>query len=96
MPLSALLGHGDKAMVGISGGPAALRAEDVSLVGLRDLDLPERQHIKKWGLSAFTMRALDERGLRNVLEEAIGVITKPFDPMKLADEVSSLWESRDG
>lgn len=76
MPLAALLGHGDKAMVGISGGPAALRAEDVSLVGLRDLDLPERQHIKKWGLSAFTMRALDERGLRTVLEEAISVITK--------------------
>lgn len=76
MPLAALLGHGDKAMVGISGGPAALRTEDVALVGLRDLDAPERQHVKKWGLAAFTMRALDERGLRSVLEEAIGVITR--------------------
>lgn len=76
MPLAALLGYGDKAMVGISGESPALRASDVSLVGLRDLDVPERTHIKKWGLSAFTMRALDERGLRSVLEEAIAVVTK--------------------
>jgi arginase len=76
MPLAALLGNGDKAMAGISGGPAALRASDVALVGLRDLDAPERTHIKKWGLSAFTMRALDERGIRSVMEEAIAVATK--------------------
>jgi arginase family enzyme len=36
----------------------------VALVGLRDLDAAERTHIHKWGLSAFTMRALDERGVR--------------------------------
>jgi arginase len=75
MPLAALLGHGDKAMVGISGHQHALRASDVALIGLRDLDVPERQHIKKWGLSAFTMRSLDEKGTRNVIEEAIKVAT---------------------
>ena len=26
---------------------------------------------------------------------ALGVITKPFDPMRLADQVRHLWESRD-
>lgn len=73
MPLAALLGHGDKAMAGISGAAPALRASDVALVGLRDLDVPERQHIQKWGLSAFTMRSLDEKGTRKVIEEAIHV-----------------------
>src|SRR5690606_32319743 len=62
MPLAALLGHGDKAMSGIAGDAPALRASDVALVGLRDLDKPERNHIRKWGLAAYTMRALDERG----------------------------------
>jgi arginase len=76
MPLAALLGNGDKAMAGIAGGGAALKTSDVALVGLRDLDVPERTHIKKWGLSAFTMRTLDERGVRGVLEEAIRIITK--------------------
>ncbi|MCE9602903.1 MAG: arginase [Gemmatimonadetes bacterium] len=76
MPLAALLGYGDKAMSGIAGVKSALRGSDVALVGLRDLDGPERAHIKKWGLSAFSMRALDERGIHKVMEDAIAVATR--------------------
>ena len=76
MPLAALLGNGDKAMSSIAGEQPALKSSDVALVGLRDLDQPERNHIRKWGLSAFTMRALDERGVRMVMEEAIAVATR--------------------
>jgi arginase len=46
MPLAALLGNGDKVMAGIAGAGAAIRASDVALIGLRDLDQPERTHIK--------------------------------------------------
>jgi arginase len=86
MPLAALLGNGDKAMAAIAGPAAALKGSDVALVGLRDLDQPERQHIKKWGLSAYSMRALDERGVRAVIEEAIAVATK---------NTAGLWVSFD-
>lgn len=86
MPLAALLGFGDAAMVGLAGDSPALRTTDVSLVGLRDLDAAERTHIKRWKLSAFTMRALDERGVRNVLEDAITVATK---------DTAGLWVSFD-
>ena len=87
MPLAALLGHGDKAMSSVAGaGGAALRASNVALVGLRDLDDSERDHIRKWNLSAFTMRALDERGVRSVMEEAIAIATK---------DAGGLWVSFD-
>lgn len=86
MPLAALLGFGDAAMAGLAGDAPALRTSDVSLVGLRDLDAAERTHIKRWKLSAFTMRALDERGVRNVLEDAITVATK---------DTGGLWVSFD-
>ncbi len=86
MPLAALLGYGDKAMVELAGAAPALRTSDLSLVGLRDLDAAERTHIKKWKLSAFTMRALDERGVRSVLEEAIAVATR---------DTAGLWVSFD-
>ncbi|MBA3853089.1 MAG: arginase [Gemmatimonas sp.] len=86
MPLAALLGFGDAAMVGLAGNAPALRTSDLALVGLRDLDAAERTHIKKWKLSAFTMRALDERGVRGVLEEAIAVATK---------DTAGLWVSFD-
>jgi arginase len=76
MPLAALLGYGDRAMVGISGKAGAIRASDVALVGLRDLETAEQGHVRKWNLSAFTMRALDERGVRTVMEEAIQIATR--------------------
>jgi len=73
MPMAALLGHGDRAMASIAGGTAALRASDVALVGVRDLDDSEKAHVRKWNLATFTMRALDERGVRAVMEEAIAI-----------------------
>jgi arginase len=75
MPLAALLGHGDKVMTGLSGGAGAVRASDVALVGQRDLDGAEQSHVKKWNLSCLTMRAIDERGIRTVMEEAIAIAT---------------------
>lgn len=86
MPLAALLGHGDKAMSSIGGAQPSLRAEDVALVGLRDLDDSEREHIQKWKLTALSMRALDERGVRAVMEEAIAVATR---------DAAGLWVSFD-
>jgi arginase len=86
MPLAALLGFGDAAMVSLAGDSPALRTSDLALVGLRDLDAAERTHIKRWKLSAFTMRALDERGVRQVLEDAIAVATK---------DTAGLWVSFD-
>jgi arginase len=86
MPLAALLGFGDAAMVGLAGNAPALRTSDLALVGLRDLDAAERSHIKKWKLAAFTMRTLDERGLRGVLEEAITIATR---------DTAGLWVSFD-
>ena len=73
MPLAHLLGHGDQALSSVGGQSPALRPEHVALVGIRDLDSAERDHIRKWKLSAFTIRAVDERGVRRVMEEAIAV-----------------------
>jgi len=71
MPLAHLLGHGDHEFAHVGGASPALHADRVALVGVRDLDTPEREHATAWGLRVLTMRALDERGVRNVMEEAI-------------------------
>lgn len=73
MPLAHLLGHGEPALASVAGHGPAVRAENVALVGIRDLDLPERRHAADWNLRVFTMRSLDERGVRSVMEEAITV-----------------------
>ena len=72
MPLAHLLGHGDPAFSHIAGAHApAVLAEHVALVGVRDLDSAERDNARDWKLRVLTMRAIDERGVRSVMQEAI-------------------------
>ena len=77
MPLAHLLGHGDANFAGIAaglGGPSpAILPGHVALIGVRDLDEPERRHLRDWGVATFTMRAIDERGLRTVMQEALAI-----------------------
>jgi len=82
MPLAHLLGHGDAEFRAIAGDPPgvpALGVSDLALVGIRDLDPPERQAIREWGLTCYTMRDIDEIGLSEALRRAIGAITASTD-----------------
>jgi arginase len=73
MPLAHLLGHGDRRLAGIAKPGPAVRAENVAIVGARDLDPSEREHAKQWGVKVFTMRDIDERGMRAVMADAIAI-----------------------
>jgi arginase len=79
MPLAHLLGHGDERFRSIAGKVPALSARHLALVGIRDLDRPERQAIKDWGITCFTMKDIDELGLREVMRRAIAVATAASD-----------------
>jgi arginase len=86
MPLAALLGREPKSLV----APVKLAASDVVLVGLRDLDPGEREHIRSWGIPAFTMRDVDERGMRGVMEEAIRIATNGTSGFHLSFDMDSI------
>jgi arginase len=73
MPIAHLLGHGDHGLASISAARPAVRAENVVLVGLRDVDAPERQHIRDFGVTAFTMKDIDERGVAAVVRDALEI-----------------------
>jgi arginase len=72
MPLAVALGIGEKSLVGLAGddGPMVEGAR-AAVVGLRDVDPAEKENIRESGIGAFTMRDIDERGMRAVMEEAI-------------------------
>jgi arginase len=46
-------------------------ASHAAIVGIRDVDPAERTTVKGSGVAAFTMRDIDERGMRAVMEAAI-------------------------
>lgn len=76
MPLAHLLGHGDSRLSGIATAAPAVRAQNAAIVGVRDLDDGERRHARDWGVRVFTMRDIDERGMRAVMAEALDIAGK--------------------
>jgi arginase len=50
MPVAHLLGHGDHAMASLATPSPAVRAENVVIVGARDLDPAERAHAREFGV----------------------------------------------
>jgi arginase len=76
MPFAANLGHGPEALTHIFGFAPKLRPERCALIGVRDLDSRERQVVRASGVSVFTMREIDELGMRIVMERAITLASR--------------------
>ncbi len=73
MPLACCAGVGPAALTDLFGYSPKVDPRHTVLIGIRDLDELERVHVKDIGVHAFTMRDLDERGLRSVMDEAIAI-----------------------
>jgi len=71
MPLGAIMGLGPGPLGDIFGWKPKVRPENCVLVGVRDVDLAEKENIRRAGIEVFTMRDIDERGMRAVMEEAL-------------------------
>jgi arginase len=73
MPLACCIGVGPRELTHLFGYAPKVAAANVALVGVRDVDQLEAPHVRNSGVRAFTMRHIDERGLRSVMEEAIEI-----------------------
>jgi arginase len=73
MPLACIVGMGPSELTHLLGYAPIVDPRNAVIVGLRDVDQVERSHVRESGVRAFTMRDIDERGLRAVMEEAIRV-----------------------
>jgi arginase len=71
MPLAALIGYGAPELVELLGYKPKIEPRNVAIVGVRDLDAKERRLVKDSGVHALTMRDIDERGMREVMSEAL-------------------------
>ena len=76
MPLAALLGFGAPELTHVAGFSPKLDPALCAHVGARDIDPGERDLIKKLGMRFFTMREIDERGMRACMDDAIAIASK--------------------
>jgi len=71
MPLAAAMGYGAAELVELLEFKPKVEPQSISLVGIRDLDAAEKKLAKKSGVHVFTMRDIDERGMREVMSDAL-------------------------
>ncbi|HVB55536.1 MAG TPA: arginase [Candidatus Acidoferrales bacterium] len=71
MPLASIMGYGPRELTELAGIKPMVEPRNVVLVGTRELDAKERRLVKESGVHIFTMRDIDERGMREVMAEAL-------------------------
>ena len=71
MPLACCVGLGPPELTDIYGYRPKVEPRNTVIVGLRDVDTLEKPHVRGSGVRAFTMRDIDERGMRAVMGDAI-------------------------
>jgi arginase len=76
MSLAHLLGLGDERLASVGGFRGKVLAENVALIGVRDLDDREKKLVAGSGVKVFTMKDIDRRGVPAVIEQAIATASR--------------------
>jgi arginase len=90
MPLACVIGLGPPELAGLAGHVPMVEPAQVALVGLRSVDEMERLNVRGAGVHPFTMRDIDERGMRAVIEEALARATSGADVLHLSFDMDAV------
>jgi arginase len=90
MPLACLIGLGPRELTHLSGCSPAVQPGSVAIIGLRSVDEVERQNVRGAGVHPFTMRDIDERGLRSVISEAIEIVSAGTEGFHLSFDMDAV------
>lgn len=71
MPVAALLGLGEKRLTEFLSDRPKVKAENIVMIGLRDIDPPEAVILKENNILYFTYQDVLDKGLQTCLDEAI-------------------------
>ena len=76
MALAAITGLGPAALSNLIARSPIVEPAHVALIGVRDIDDAEKANVRDSGIHVFTMRDIDELGIRVVVERALNVILR--------------------
>jgi len=90
MPVAILCGEGPPELSGLGRGAPILAPDDLVLLGIRSVDHVEKAAVLKAGLTVYDMRAIDERRMRDVMEEVVNHIAARGGHLHLSFDVDFL------
>jgi arginase len=76
MALAGITGLGPAALANLIGRSPIVEPAHVALIGVRDIDAGEKPNVRDSGIHVFTMRDIDELGMRTVVERALKVVSR--------------------
>ncbi len=71
MPMAVLTGQDVGPLSALTGSEPSVKPENVSMIGVREVDRKERELVRDAGIRVFTMKEMDERGVARCMDEAI-------------------------
>jgi len=71
MSVAASLGLGNEALTKLHGFSPKVKPENVTFIGVRSLDVEEREIIKKLNLKVYTMTEIDRKGINFIINKIL-------------------------
>lgn len=90
MPLATILGRGYPSLVALSKEARRLDPSNIALIGIRLIDEQEQSLLKSSGISYFTMRDIDKRGIQWVMEQSLLIACNGTSAVHLSFDLDSL------
>jgi len=90
MPLACVIGMGPPELACISGYAPKVEPGSTAIIGLRSVDDVERLNVRGAGVHPFTMRDIDERGMRAVMQQAIHVVSSGTSGFHLSFDLDAV------
>ncbi|MBX9688719.1 MAG: arginase [Candidatus Obscuribacterales bacterium] len=87
MPLAISLGKGEESLTQLCGFSPKVEGKRSVLIGLRDVDPPEKDLIRELGIHAFTMRDIDHLGMGRLSELALELVGKDISGIHLSFDI---------
>ncbi len=86
IPLAAIDGFEKKYLTGFHDGEY-YSPQNTVIAGGRDIDPLERENLKTAGVKVFTTEDIHERGMKNIMEEAIEIATSNTEGMHISYDI---------
>jgi len=90
MVLAALAGLGNNRLTEIGGWSPKLNTQRIVIVGARDLDHDEQHLLRTHNIHVFTMSDIDQRGISDVMQQALALAGQANDGIHLSLDMDAL------
>ncbi len=90
MPLACLLGYGAERLTHIASPAPKLLPQNVCLIGVRSFEEGEARLLKQLGVRVYFMEEIRQRGIREILIEALAIIRKETSGFGISIDLDAL------